>query len=123
MPGARRLNHVHILVGDIERSVDFYTEVFGLKAMYSDEHNGELLTFMWTSDGDVLTLHAAREGAGKMGGFQHFGFQWDGTLDQALEAVIVGGGKFLSKAGWEPDHVAYVADPDGYVIEIDARPR
>jgi len=123
MPIARRMNHVHILVGDLERSIEFYSEAFGLKAMYSDEFEGELLTFMWTADGDVLTLHAKRNGAGAMGGFQHFGFQVPGQLTETISAVEEFGGKFLSQAAWERDHVAYVADPDGYVIEIDARPR
>ncbi|HVL33560.1 MAG TPA: VOC family protein [Actinomycetota bacterium] len=122
MPVARRMNHVHIRVSDLDRSIRFYGAAFGLSEAYRDEEDGEILVFLTTAEGDVLTLNSASTGAGTMGGVEHFGFRVPGQLADCVNAVTENGGTFLGNAGWEPDHVAYVRDPDGYVVEIDGRP-
>lgn len=123
MPTARRMNHVHVLVRDLARAIAFYEGVFGLQEAYRDEEDGHVLAFLHVpGSGDVLTLHAGDEHPPSMGGFKHFGFQVPGQLAEAIDAVRAHGGDFVEYAGWEPEHVAYVRDPDGYVIEIDGRP-
>lgn len=125
MPKATRLSHVHLKVSDLERSIRFYESAFGLKHEYSDEMDGVVLAFLVVAGSkDVLTLQGGGGGpAGEMGGFEHFGFQVPAQLEDTIAAVGQHGGAFVEYAGWEPEHVAYVRDPDGYVIEIDARPR
>jgi lactoylglutathione lyase len=123
VPTAKRLNHVHIVVADLDRSLRFYEAAFGITEAYRDVEDGDVLAFLHVPGaGDVLTLNAGGEAAGSMGGFRHFGFQVPGELAAVIEAVRENGGEFVQYAGWEPEHVAYVRDPDGYVIEIDGRP-
>ena len=54
------------------------------------------------------------------GGFEHFGFKLDvSDHDRVIEQVEKAGGKLVSRGehgGQFP--YAYVADPDGYVIEL-----
>jgi catechol 2,3-dioxygenase-like lactoylglutathione lyase family enzyme len=125
MPQAKRLNHVQIVVGDLARSGAFYTGVFGLEEESRDqEEDGSTLVFLRTSDGfDVITLQA------KLGltpirgtGVDHFGFWVPDAMEETLEAVTRHGGEVLGRASWNPGRFAYVRDPDGYVVEINALP-
>lgn len=124
MPSAGRMNHIHVLVRDLPRAVRFTTEVFGLTEAYSDVEDGETLTFLHSEAGDVLTLHGRNsDEAGAPGGLQHFGFSIAASgMDEALDAVKATGGEFLGYANWAGDEsVAYVRDPDAYMVEIYAR--
>ncbi len=83
------------------------------------------MVFLRTPGGnDTLTLNedpTLREHAGDNGGIQHFGFRLlDKTdLDEAVRAVEAAGGRLLERGEHEPGHpFAYVADPDGYTIEL-----
>ena len=75
---------------------------------------------------DLLTLHQEKNKKyqlGKSGGILHFGFDLKKAkdLDKAIEAIKKAGGKLLEQ-GKHGGHVpyAYLADPDGYVIELGA---
>ena len=69
-----------------------------------------------------MTLHASTsDTVGTSGGIEHFGFALEDPddLDRAVLEVEQAGGTVLERG----EHVsglryAYVADPDGYVIEI-----
>jgi lactoylglutathione lyase len=116
MVKARRLCHINLNVSDIERSVRFYRRAFGL---VEDFRAGPQMVFLRPAGGDdVITLHQ-HEPVGPQG-VAHFGFQIDdGTLDDAVAAVVKAGGKFLSQGAHAPGVLyAYVEDPDGYVIEL-----
>jgi catechol 2,3-dioxygenase-like lactoylglutathione lyase family enzyme len=121
MSTAKRLNHVHVLVNDLERAIAFYTHAFGLTHAYTDIDDGHSLAFLHI-DGtdDVLTLHSGSDKPVERGGLQHFGFRVEGSLDAAIAAVEEAGGEFVERAGWNPNTVAYVRDPDGYVVEVFA---
>lgn len=125
MPPAKRLNHLQIVVLDLQRSVDFYTGVFGLEEESRDlEEDGSTLVFLRTQDGsDVLTLQARPGHAPVQAvGVDHFGFWVPDALDETLDAATRHGGEVLGRAGWNPSRFAYVRDPDGYVVEINALP-
>jgi len=117
---AEGFNHLHINVRDLARSIRFYEKAFGLKAGFSA---GKDLIFMVPeARGHSLALHQVGpdEPVGMAGGFQHFGFKLDVTdHDRMIEQVEKAGGKLVSRGkhgGQFP--YAYVADPDGYVIEL-----
>jgi catechol 2,3-dioxygenase-like lactoylglutathione lyase family enzyme len=117
---AEGFNHLHINVRDLDRSVRFYKEAFGLKVGFSD---GPQLTFMVPEGGGhSLALHLVGPGepVGTAGGFQHFGFKLDvEDHDRVIKQVERAGGKLVSRGkhgGRFP--YAYVSDPDGYVIEL-----
>ena len=114
-------------VGNLERSIKFYTEILGMELLrkkdypdgkftlaflgYGDEkHNTALeLTYNWDIDSYDL---------GK--GFGHLAIEVDDVY-QAAEKIRAQGGKIIREPG--PMNagttlLAFVADPDGYEIEL-----
>lgn len=116
------LTHLHLVVRDLERSLAFYRRVFGMDEMSRD---GPHLVFMRTPGSrDTITLNADpahHERAGKSGGIEHFGFRLKdrSQLDAAIREVETAGGRLVERGAHSTDRAfAYVADPDGYLIEL-----
>jgi catechol 2,3-dioxygenase-like lactoylglutathione lyase family enzyme len=117
---AEGFNHLHLNVRDLARSIRFYEEAFGLSVGF---RAGEDLVFMVPRDGGhSLALHLVGqdEPVGMAGGFQHFGFKLDvSDHDRAIKQVESAGGGLVSRGKHDGRYpYAYVADPDGYVIEL-----
>jgi catechol 2,3-dioxygenase-like lactoylglutathione lyase family enzyme len=116
------LTHVHLTVRDLEQSLRFYTGVFGMQERFRD---GPHMVFLNTPGSrDSITLNAdpaAVATAGDSGGVAHIGFRLkDATaLDDAIAQVERAGGRLVEQGEHAPGiRYAYVADPDGYVIEL-----
>ena len=117
----RGLKHIHLMVRDLDRSLAFYTRVFGLEERFRD---GRHMVFLNTpASQDLITLNEDPNAAvaGVNGGVDHFGFRLaDATdLDAAVTEVEAAGGRLIKRG----EHAAgvpfaYVSDPDGYVIEL-----
>ena len=116
------LYHLHLIVRDLDRSLAFYRDVFGLEEKFRD---GPKMVFLGTPGaGDLITLNedpAEAANAGQNGGVGHFGFKLapGEDLDAAIADVVRAGGALVrrSRPG-EGRSYAYVRDPDGYVIEL-----
>ena len=71
---------------------------------------------------DLITLNAdPSTPAPTQGGVAHFGFRLKDAdqLDDAIAAVEDAGGQLVDRGEHGPGiRYAYVADPDGYVIEL-----
>jgi catechol 2,3-dioxygenase-like lactoylglutathione lyase family enzyme len=118
----RGLYHLHLVVRDLERALRFYQGVFGMEEQF---RAGPKMVFLRTpGSGDLITLNedpADAHKAGSSGGVAHFGFQLEreADLDAAVAEVEAAGGKVVSRGSHGDGHrFAYVADPDGYVIEL-----
>ena len=115
------LTHIHLIVRDMKRSLRFYKTVFGMQVRFKVGRN---LVFLNTpGSADTITLNEdpdLADAAGTSGGISHFGFQLVKTdLDTAIREVKKAGGRLLEKGEHEPGvPYAYIADPDGYVIEL-----
>lgn len=113
------LTHIHVFVSDLARSLRFYREVFGLEEMFRD---GPKMVFLRPpNSGDTITLNEVPEKAGLVGGVDHFGFRLvdKSRLDEAIAEVERAGGRLLERGEHAPGvPFAYVADPDGYRIEL-----
>lgn len=116
------LYHLHLVVRDLERSLAFYRDVFGLEEQFRD---GPKMVFLRTPGArDLITLNedpAEAEQAGRSGGIGHFGFKLadESDLDAAIQEVVRAGGALIRRsAPGEGRRYAYVRDPDGYVIEL-----
>jgi catechol 2,3-dioxygenase-like lactoylglutathione lyase family enzyme len=116
------LHHIHLVVRDLERSLRFYQSVFGLREQF---RAGPHMVFLSTPGSrDLITLNqdeAEKEKAGQSGGIAHFGFRLTrgSDLDAAVGEIERGGGRVLSRGEHAPGvPFVYVADPDGYVIEL-----
>lgn len=115
------IRHIHLLVADLNRSIRFYEEAFGMKEKFRD---GDDLVFLNTpGTHDSLALHLVRsdERVGESGGYEHFGITVTDrdALDDAIVAIEAAGGALVEKGEHAPGvPYAYVRDPDGYIIEI-----
>jgi catechol 2,3-dioxygenase len=120
-PKTAGIRHIHLLVSDLDRSIRFYGEVFGMAEKFRD---GDELVFLASEGGrDSLALHLVHDDArvGQSGGYEHFGItvlERD-KLDEVIGLVQANGGALVEKGEHAPGIAyAYVRDPDGYVIEI-----
>jgi catechol 2,3-dioxygenase-like lactoylglutathione lyase family enzyme len=119
------IRHVHLLVADQARSAAFYAEAFGMEEQFRD---GEILFMGTPGGGDSLALHLAvtddeRARVGSQGGFEHFGIhipdRSPAGIDRVVELVGKAGGHLLDRGEHAPGvPYAYVADVDGYAIEL-----
>jgi lactoylglutathione lyase len=124
--------HTMIRVGDLERSVAFYTKLLGMKELRRrDVPDGKYtLAFLGYGEGNKdgqgeieLTYNY---GVDKYELGTAFGHLAVGVPDvkAACEAVRAGGGKVTREAGpvkFGTTVIAFVEDPDGYKIELIER--
>jgi catechol 2,3-dioxygenase-like lactoylglutathione lyase family enzyme len=112
------LTHLALDVRDPERSLRFYAEVFGVREYYRDERQ---IQVQGPGPHDVLAFEKSEVTAGSLGGISHFGFRLlaPEDIDLAVAEATRAGGKLLRRGEFAPGYpFAYVADPDGYEIEI-----
>ncbi len=122
-----RILHTMLRVGDLERSIRFYTEVLGMKLLRRQDYpDGEFtLAFIGYADeseGAVieLTYNWGVKSYDLGSGYGHIALEVDDVY-QATDAIRDRGGKILRDAG--PMNagttiIAFVEDPDGYPIEL-----
>ena len=122
-----RVLHSMLRVGDLDRSVKFYTEVLGMKLLRtSDYPDGEFtLAFVGYGneyDNTVLELtYNYGKASYEMGGaYGHMAIEVDDAYE-ACDLVKAMGGKVVREAG-PMKHgtlvIAFIEDPDGYKIEF-----
>jgi lactoylglutathione lyase len=116
-----------IRVGDLDRSIKFYTEVLGMKLLRRKDYpNGEFtLAFIGygeESDNTVieLTYNWGKDRYNLGDGFGHIALEVDDVY-QATDEIRNRGGKVIRDAG--PMNagttiISFVEDPDGYQIEL-----
>jgi lactoylglutathione lyase len=114
-------------VGDLQRSIDFYTQVLGMRLLrqkdypdgkftlafvgYGDESDNTVLELTYNWDTDSYDLGT---------GYGHVALEVDDVY-KAADEIRQRGGKILREAG--PMNagttiIAFVSDPDGYPIEL-----
>lgn len=122
-----RMLHTMIRVGDLDRSIKFYTEVLGMNLLrqkeypegkftlafvgYGPEENNTVIELTYNWDVDAYELGSA---------FGHFALEVDDVY-QATDEIRQRGGKIIRDAG--PMNagstiIAFIEDPDGYEIEL-----
>ena len=122
MVATQGLTHIQLVVHDLERSLRFYSGVFGMRERFRE---GPHMVFLNTPDSsDLITLNgdpSEAHLAGTSGGVSHLGLRLrnPADLDSAVAEIEAAGGKLLSRGEHAPGvRFAYVSDPDGYVIEL-----
>lgn len=118
----RGLEHVHFIVGDAERSLRFYQQVFGAEESFRLAPK-RMVFLKIPRTGSAIVLHEsedASERAGKRGGIDHVGLPVEAAdLAPAVDEVERAGGRLIERGEHAPGvPYAYVADPDGNVIEL-----
>jgi lactoylglutathione lyase len=122
-----RLLHTMIRVGNLEKSINFYTEILGMKLLrqkdypdgkfslafvgYGNEQDNSVIELTYNWDTDSYDLGS---------GFGHLAIEVDDVY-AAAEKIRDQGGKIIREPG--PMNagttiIAFVEDPDGYQIEL-----
>jgi len=122
-----RLLHTMLRVGDLERSIAFYTDALGMKLLRRKDYPGGRFTLAFVGYGDesetaVIELtHNWDTGSYDLGnGFGHIAI---GVADiyATCERIRAAGGEITRQPG-PMKHgstvIAFVKDPDGYQIEL-----
>lgn len=125
-----RILHTMIRVGDLDRSLAFYTGVLGMRELrrkdypdgrftnvfvgYQDEQDGAALELTWNWDTSAYDLG---------NGYGHIALEVDDVY-AACERIRERGGRIVREPG-PMKHgstvLAFVEDPDGYRIELLGR--
>ncbi|MDC3981963.1 lactoylglutathione lyase [Polyangium jinanense] len=125
-----RILHTMLRVGDLDRSLAFYTDVLGMKLIRRRDYPEGRFTLAFIGYGDesetaVLELtHNWDTKSYEIGtGYGHIAIQVDDAY-KACEEVKKRGGKVTREAG-PMKHgttvIAFVEDPDGYKVEFIQR--
>ena len=112
------LTHLALTVSDLERSFQFYHDVFGMLAVYREKN---LLQAQTPGARDILVLEEGTENVGKSGGIKHFGFRLADArdIDRAAAAIERAGGKIVRRGEFCPgEPYVFFTDPDGYEVEV-----
>ena len=125
-----RMLHTMLRVGDLDRSIRFYTDVLGMRLLRRKDYPDGKFTLAFVGYGDEsehavieLTYNWDTDHYDLGNGFGHIALEVDDVYE-AADAIKKRGGKILREAG--PMNagatiIAFVADPDGYSIELIGR--
>ncbi len=122
-----RLLHTMIRVGDLERSIGFYTEILGMKLLRRSENPKYEYTLAFVGYGDErdgtvieLTYNWGKESYEHGDAFGHIAIGVE-SVYEACEAIRRSGGNITREPGpvkGGTTEIAFVRDPDGYAIEL-----
>ena len=122
-----RILHTMLRVGDLQRSIRFYTEVLGMTLLRQKDYPEGEFTLAFIGYGDEsentvieLTHNWGVESYDLGAGFGHIAIEVDDVY-KATDEIRNRGGKIIRDAG--PMNagttlIAFVEDPDGYQIEL-----
>jgi len=122
-----RLLHTMLRVGDLERSLAFYTEVLGMRLLRRKDYPGGRFTLAFVGYGDesddtVLELtHNWDTSSYEIGsGYGHIAIGVD-DIHGVCAQIQAKGGR-ISRAPGPMKHgstvIAFAEDPDGYKVEL-----
>ncbi len=125
-----RMLHTMIRVGDLERSVKFYTQVLGMKLLRTTDRPEQKYSLAFVGYGDEaastvleLTYNYGVDKYDLGAGFGHIAIEVPDAA-KACDRVRARGGTVTREAGpvkGGTTVIAFVADPDGYKIEFIER--
>ncbi len=124
-----RILHTMLRVGNLEKSITFYTQVFGMQLLRKKDYPDGQFTLAFVgygkeSENSVIELtHNWETEQYELGNaYGHIALEVDDVYS-AVDTIKQQGGKILREAG--PMNagntiIAFVEDPDGYQIELIA---
>ncbi|CAI08595.1 lactoylglutathione lyase [Aromatoleum aromaticum] len=125
-----RILHTMLRVGDLDRSIAFYTEVLGMRLLRRQDYPEGKFTLAFVGYGDEadnavieLTYNWEVSSYDLGNGFGHIALAVPDAR-RACDDIRARGGKVVREAG-PMKHgntvIAFVEDPDGYKIELIER--
>jgi catechol-2,3-dioxygenase len=118
-----RLNHAVLFVADVDRSVGFYTTVFGMEVVVREPGlNGAFLRLPRSGNHHDLGLFGipgAVRPPQRSVGLYHLAWQLD-TVDELVEfrRILIEAGAYTGESNHGATKSVYGADPDGNQFEV-----
>jgi lactoylglutathione lyase len=122
-----RILHTMLRVGDMQRSIDFYTGVLGMKVLRTTDRPEQKYRLAFVGYGDEsstavleLTYNYGVDKYELGNAFGHVAIAVDDAY-KACDAIKAKGGKVTREAGpvkGGTTVIAFAEDPDGYKIEL-----
>jgi len=107
------INHASVLVGDLQRSAEFYGRIFGLKTVSEDKAN-KILRLGTGGSGVGSTLVSLRQ-QNPPGTIDHFAISVQGFNRERVTDALKPHGVTPAE---NIEYGFYVKDPDGAVVQI-----
>jgi lactoylglutathione lyase len=125
-----RLLHTMLRVGDLQRSIDFYTRVMGMQLLRTTERPAQKYSLAFVGYGRnpehaeiELTFNHGVDHYELGTAYGHIALEVPDAA-AACERIRAGGGQVTREAGpvaGGTTVIAFVTDPDGYKIELIER--
>ena len=125
-----RILHTMLRVGDLQRSIDFYTKVLGMKLLRTSDNPEYQYTLAFLGYGsnpehcELELTYNYRQDKYDMGtAYGHIAISADDIV-AACESVRANGGNVTREPGpvkGGTSVIAFVTDPDGYKVELIER--
>jgi lactoylglutathione lyase len=122
-----RMLHTMLRVGDLDRSIDFYTKILGMQVLRKHDYPDGKFSLAFIGYGDEqqhtvieLTYNWGVESYEMGNAYGHIAIEVDDAY-AACEKVKQAGGKVIREAGpmmHGTTVIAFIQDPDGYKIEF-----
>jgi catechol 2,3-dioxygenase-like lactoylglutathione lyase family enzyme len=112
-----RLHHLALRTGDVERTLAFYREVFGLEIVRDTRPRS---VWLGLADGSVIMIEARGEGEPPVppGSLELAAFR----VGEAERARIRERGRARGCFDGETAHTVYLRDPDGRRVGVSTHP-
>lgn len=117
-------DYIILIVADLDRTLDFYTQVLGLKLGHRSGDYAQLDTGLtrigfYTRPAMAAVVGVALEPARQTAPGFELGFKV-ADVDAAYAEIVAGGAMPVTPPTTRPwgQRTAYVRDPDGYLIEL-----
>jgi lactoylglutathione lyase len=125
-----RLLHTMLRVGDLQRSIDFYTKVLGMKLLRTSENPEYKYTLAFVGYGNnpdhaelELTYNWGTDNYEMGTAYGHIALSTE-DIYQTCEQVRAAGGNISREPGpvkGGSTVIAFITDPDGYKVELIER--
>lgn len=122
-----RMLHTMLRVGNLEKSIAFYTEVLGMKLLRQSENTEYKYTLAFVGYGEEhdntvleLTYNWGTDSYDLGNAFGHIALEVDNVYD-ACDKIRAKGGVISREPGpvkGGTTEIAFVRDPDNYAIEL-----
>jgi lactoylglutathione lyase len=124
---SKRILHTMLRVTDLDKSIKFYTDIMGMKLLRKNDNKEYKYTLAFLGYGDEsegavieLTYNWGKTEYDLGSAFGHIAISSE-DIYETCEAIKNSGGNVVREAGevlGGTTHIAFVKDPDGYLIEL-----
>ncbi|EKO3657208.1 lactoylglutathione lyase [Vibrio metschnikovii] len=122
-----RILHTMLRVGDLDRSIEFYTQVMGMKLLRKNENTEYKYTLAFLGYGDEsegavieLTYNWGVADYEMGNAYGHIAIGVD-DIYTTCDTIKTAGGNVTREPGpvkGGSTHIAFIKDPDGYMVEL-----